>query len=150
MEENPTNIYYFSLSGDLQMQRSQVEEFATTTELPAVAQDKRIITHLSMAQLQWWCQGGIIIQQNGSPLSLCLRHVPEQSSAAAFVSGCAWSCDWYDFWKSNTSTEEFCQHPKKCFCPGTKASVHKFYIYILSVCGLKDLTESKHTAVCVC
>lgn len=52
-EENPTSIYYFSLSGDLQMQQSQVEEFATTAESPVVAQDNRIITHLSVAQLQW-------------------------------------------------------------------------------------------------
>lgn len=49
-----------------------------TTELPVIVQDNSIITHLSMAGLlQGWCQGGIIIQQNSFPLSLCLWYVPE-------------------------------------------------------------------------
>lgn len=70
-EWKSTNIYKFSLSGHLQLQWSQVEEFATTKELPFVAQDNKII-HLSVTVLlQWWCQGGIIIQQNDLLLSLC-------------------------------------------------------------------------------
>lgn len=98
MEEKYTDIYKFSLSGNLQLQWSQVEEFSTTKELPFVAQDNKIITHLSMAVLlQWWCQRGIIIQQNDLPLSVCVWNIPEQGCAAVFVTGCAWNCNWYDF-----------------------------------------------------
>lgn len=94
-EWKSTNIYKFSLSGHLQLQWSQVEEFATTKELPFVAQDNKII-HLSVAVLlQWWCQGGIIIQQNDLLLSLCLWYIPKQSCAAVFVTGWAWN--WCDF-----------------------------------------------------
>lgn len=97
MEEKSIDIYKFSLSEHLQLQWSQVEEFATTKELPFVAQDNKIIIHLSMAVLLQWCQGGIIIQQNDLPFSLCLWYIPEQNCAAVFVTGCAWNCDWYDF-----------------------------------------------------
>ena len=48
MEEKPTNIHLFSLSGNLQLQHSTIEDFAMTAELPIFAKDNRIITRKSI------------------------------------------------------------------------------------------------------